>query len=140
MNAMNVMNTSNPMNAHHSVYLLKSTTTRRTYIGYTVNPVRRLRQHNGEIKGGAKYTRRGRPWVMICYITGFPDHRTALQYEWKNHHPGKGMMRRGAGVPNRLSLMKKILNLERFTRTCVPVNSLNLMMVWLDPSYRKYWK
>ena len=33
------------------VYLLKSTVSNRTYVGYTVNIKRRLRQHNGEIKG-----------------------------------------------------------------------------------------
>src|SRR5665811_1255554 len=57
----------------HCVYLLKSLHPkyyRRTYIGYTVNPVRRLRQHNGEIVGGASRTKKGRPWKMICYISG----------------------------------------------------------------------
>jgi len=37
-------------------YLLISNDKKRTYIGSTVNIKRRLRQHNGEIKGGAKYT------------------------------------------------------------------------------------
>ena len=74
----------------HCVYLLRSLNprySRRTYIGYTVNPERRIRQHNGEITGGAKRTIRARPWKMVCYIEGFPDQRTGLQYEWINNHP-----------------------------------------------------
>lgn len=40
----------------YCVYLLVHTTHNRTYVGITNNLKRRLRQHNGEIKGGAKYT------------------------------------------------------------------------------------
>ncbi len=38
------------------VYLLTNTCNNRTYLGVTNNSTRRLRQHNGEIKGGARYT------------------------------------------------------------------------------------
>ena len=41
----------------YSVYLLKNSSNNRTYLGITNNSIRRLRQHNGELKGGAKYTR-----------------------------------------------------------------------------------
>lgn len=39
------------------VYLLTNTCNNRTYLGITNNSNRRIRQHNCEIKGGAKYTR-----------------------------------------------------------------------------------
>ena len=39
------------------IYLLKNTHTKYTYLGITNNSSRRIRQHNCEIKGGAKYTR-----------------------------------------------------------------------------------
>ena len=35
------------------VYLLYNTCNNKTYLGITNNSRRRLRQHNGEIKGGA---------------------------------------------------------------------------------------
>lgn len=35
------------------------------YTGITTNPTKRIRQHNGEITGGAKYTRSRRPCTMI---------------------------------------------------------------------------
>ena len=39
------------------VYLLYNTSNNRTYLGITNNLNRRLRQHNGEISGGARYTK-----------------------------------------------------------------------------------
>ena len=46
------------------VYVLVSETNGQTYVGVTVDVERRLRQHNGEIVGGAKRTHRGRPWKL----------------------------------------------------------------------------
>ncbi len=45
------------------VYVLVSSN-KRTYVGSTTEPLRRVRQHNGEIRGGAKCTRSHRPWSL----------------------------------------------------------------------------
>ena len=63
-------------------YMLQSTDGRRTYVGATVNPDRRLRQHNGEISGGARATK-GRSWTRRFLIGGFADERDALRFEWR---------------------------------------------------------
>ena len=41
---------------NYIVYLLYNSCNSRTYLGITNNSKRRLRQHNGELKGGARYT------------------------------------------------------------------------------------
>ncbi len=55
----------------------------RTYIGATVDPDRRLQQHNGQRSGGARATA-ARPgeWYRVCYVKGFTDNHAALSFEW----------------------------------------------------------
>ncbi|XWS32487.1 hypothetical protein CRYUN_Cryun23aG0162600 [Craigia yunnanensis] len=56
------------------VYLILSTKAPiKTYVGVTNDFSHRLKQHNGELKGGAKASRAGRPWVCACIIRGFKD-------------------------------------------------------------------
>lgn len=75
-----------PQNHGYMCYILKSAVSNRTYIGYTVDFNHRIRQHNGELVGGAKRTRRFRPWYPICIIYGFYDSSTALRFEYRLQH------------------------------------------------------
>ncbi|CAE7852226.1 unnamed protein product [Symbiodinium necroappetens] len=52
-----------------------------------MDPRRRLRQHNGEIKGGARKTDRWKPWNMVLCVWGFPGKVLALQFEYAWQHP-----------------------------------------------------
>ena len=63
------------------VYVIRSKSSGRTYVGATVNESRRIRQHNGEISGGARSTRGFRPWELIRIIGPIPTQREALKEE-----------------------------------------------------------
>jgi putative endonuclease len=62
------------------VYVIGAATARgyRTYVGWTLDPERRLSQHNGGI--GAKSTR-GFAWEML-YIEKFASREEAMSREW----------------------------------------------------------
>ncbi|KAH9624307.1 hypothetical protein KSS87_010685 [Heliosperma pusillum] len=61
------------------VYLIASTNPPfKTYIGVTTDFSRRLKQHNGELPGGAKASRAGRPWLCACLIQGFSTHSLGI--------------------------------------------------------------
>ncbi len=62
------------------VYVIRSSTG-RTYVGVTTDETRRLRQHNGDIKGGARSTRGFRPWELIRVIGPIPTQSEALKEE-----------------------------------------------------------
>ncbi|CAN6171446.1 unnamed protein product [Urochloa humidicola] len=114
-------------------YLLRSLCPRsksRTYIGFTVNPRRRIRQHNGEIASGAWKTRRGRPWEMVLCIYGFPSNVAALQFEWAWQHPIESLAVRKAaaefkslgGIGNKVKLAYTMLNLPSWENLNLTVN------------------
>ncbi len=68
------------------VYLLVSCDKKSTYVGASVDVDHRLRQHNGELAGGARATKTklhlGK-WERVVYISNFPTWQAALQFEWR---------------------------------------------------------
>ena len=73
----------------HYCYILANACN-QTYNGYTNNLQRRLRQHNSEIKGGARYTCGKGPWTYVAIITCDDESftmRRALSLEWSVKYP-----------------------------------------------------
>ena len=117
-----------------------------TYNGSTNDPKRRLRQHNGEIKGGARFTSRcSGGWTIYCLMSGFPDHVNALQCEWVIKHclrkPGP-RPKKYCGVAGRIRGLNEVLPLENWTskstidnRTCsFKLHIVKDMVSYLDLS------
>ena len=106
------------------VYLLVSTNG-STYVGATIDIDRRLRQHNAEIKGGAKRTtmkvNQGEEWTRECYISGFPSWKCALQFEWR----WKQLSRKLNGKPleKRFNALNQLLQLDQSTSKAIPFSN-----------------
>ena len=101
-------------------YLLRSLSPRHhahTYIGFTTSPLRRLRQHNGDITAGAWRTSKKRPWEVVAVVYGFTSKVVALQFEWQWTYPTKskrmrtvmGLRRWGGGVRGKVEVMYQLL-------------------------------
>jgi len=114
-------------------YLLKSTISNRTYIGSTNNFKKRIRQHNGEIKGGAKYTHSNRPWIPVCIVSGFPDKSHALCFEWRVKRKIVGNKFKTVYlINNRVKNIFNVLNLERFTKKCNLTTNYYFNLIFYD--------
>lgn len=89
----------------------------RSYVGFTINVQHRLRQHNREIKGGAKKTLKLHPWRLVCVVSGFDTKQAALKFEYMWQHPrfvkrSRAVMEgRVSGRPG--SVKRKLNELER---------------------------
>lgn len=114
------------MDAEWFFYLIKNNNS--TYAGVSPTPDKRLRQHNGEIKGGAKYTTsKGPGWEHICLIGGFQDKIQSMQFEWAvKHVPPRG----AGGVENRIKKMLIVCNKERWTSKAPLAKDVPLTIYW----------
>jgi len=113
------------------VYLLECTDN-STYVGATVDLTHRLRQHNMEIKGGAHATsmkvKNGLCWERVCHVRGFPDWKSALQFEWAFKYYSRKLPQKMFPLERRIRALKQILNMDRPTSKSIPYKE------WIDIS------
>lgn len=60
------------------------------YVGSTTNPARRLKQHNGNIRGGGKYTAQHRPWKPRALYGPYKNRSEAFKAEMKLKRQKRG--------------------------------------------------
>lgn len=99
-----------------------------TYAGVSPDPVKRLRKHNGEICGGAKYTQsKGPGWTHACLVHGFQTKTQALQFEWAVKHVPP---RDTGGLVNRLKKLYTVLNKRQWTSKSPDATLIPLQLEW----------
>ena len=105
-----------------------------TYIGVSNDVDKRLRAHNGELKGGAKYTTgKGPGWKHVCIVHGFPTKIESMQFEWAWKHVKP---RNAGGVINRIKKLIILLNKERWTKNAPLASTMPLTIGWNNISKR----
>ena len=110
-------------------YIIYHTGCGATYAGVSPDPVRRLRMHNGEICGGAKYTTsKGPGWVHICLVSGFPTKQNSMQFEWAIKHVAP---RNVGGLESRLRKLGILFRKEQWTSKSPLAQSVPLEIEWV---------
>lgn len=95
--------------SNYLVYILINTNNNKTYVGITNNYNRRIRQHNCELVGGAKYTKNNKNNGVWCYygIINNLEKRLALRIEKLIKINSKKMS--GLPIERRIKSTNKIL-------------------------------
>ena len=110
------------------VYILISTSG-CSYVGATIDLEHRLRQHNKEIKGGAYATSikvlKGETWKRVCHISGFPDWKAALQFEWRLKHLSRKISNKMSPIERRINALKQLLKLDKPTSKAISYSEWN---------------
>ena len=88
-----------PRNKIWFVYVIQSEQTRPGgrpgfyYVGCTTDPSRRIRQHNGLIRGGGRWTAKHRNWAPRALWGPYKGQSEALKAEYALKHGKRGVGR-----------------------------------------------
>lgn len=120
-----LMSIPNTMTLLNEQGVLTFPTKHTTYVGATIDLNRRLRQHNGELKGGAKATtskvKQGKRWVRVAFVSGFVNWTAALQFEWALKHRTRKCKRANlSSVEKRLHALNNLLRQPKSTSKAKP--------------------
>lgn len=112
----------------------------RTYVGYTNNFRERIRKHNGDISGGAKYTTAHKGlqgWEPAAIVGGFPDKRWAMSFEWrmKRRLNGLGKLKPSSGLNARLKNIFEIIELDKITSKSPPPSEVPLISIVVNNKF-----
>jgi structure-specific endonuclease subunit SLX1 len=122
---------STPPSSSFFVYLLEASDKSSTYVGATIDVDRRLRQHNKEISGGAHATaikvNQGKSWNRVCYVKGFPDWKSALQFEWRWKQLSRKISPSIKPIERRKQALQQLLSLDKSTTAAIPYSE------WSEP-------
>ena len=96
-----------------------------TYTGYSNNLNKRIRQHNGELVGGAKSTHNSNQWkyLIIFELLDF-SYRQSLQYEYALKHPTNKRKRPHIynGKEGRINSIPLVLSNPKFENLSVKID------------------
>lgn len=137
---MEEINDITKLNSNYYCYIIYSTNPEfqnHTYNGSTNNLIRRLRQHNGEIVGGAKATKGKGPWKYLVIWQGFNSHCEALSCEWRIKHPTNTYKRPSKynGIKGRIKSLNILIKLDNWTSKSNGMCNLENYILYIKKEY-----
>jgi len=120
---------ANAVEEKWSFYIIFHQQTGATYAGVSPDPIKRLRKHNGEISGGAKYTlSKGKGWQHVCLVHGFQSKIQSMQFEWAvKHVPPRNV----GGLQSRIKKLYSVFNKSHWTSKSPEASSVPLQIEWI---------
>ena len=111
-----------------SVYMLHSKSTNKTYVGASKDIARRLRQHRGELQGGARQTSHSNDWTLVLQVDGFGTWNQALCFEFSWRRANR--KNRRYDVRGRCHALEALLLKQRWSKNAPEAADIPLTIHW----------